>query len=127
MQPGPGPQSTPSLLGLGHYSYLISILGNTYLLTDLLDNYMKFGRCYGLDCGHHTDKDYTEIPFDEFDGIRNDNRYYWDSLIGHYRNFASVIPGINSEYCKKCNQMRRVLRVNIFVDNILDSGAGIKV
>lgn len=89
---------------------------------------MRYGICYGLECGHHTDKEFTEIPFDEIQDITDYNKVYWDSLIAHYYNFVKAIPGINLQYCKKCNQMKRIIRMNIFMDNITfrNTGSNIK-
>lgn len=87
---------------------------------------MRFGRCYGLACGHHTPKEFTDIPLEEFGDITIDNQIYWKNLISHYHYFIKKVPGVDMEYCPKCNDNKVVMRIHAFAELIDMDSAGIK-
>lgn len=88
---------------------------------------MKFGKSYGLECGHHTPRESTEIQFEDFKDIDEGNKAFWDSLVLHYRNFSKQIPGLDTEHCPKCNDMKRIVRIHIFTQGVFDDPSGIRV
>jgi hypothetical protein len=87
---------------------------------------VKVGRCYGLECGHHTEKQFKDIPLDEFGDITIDNKAEWGNLIDEYYDFTKTIVGLSIDHCSKCHELKRIIRIHIFVDNIFKSGSGIK-
>ena len=61
---------------------------------------MILGRTMGLRCGHFTRRETME-----FDTIFDAEKYF---------SFVAPFIGSDKQYCEKCNDYSRILRINVF-------------